>query len=88
MSNGLISGVFVASASNWMLLETRVGPDLRHGNCGGQVAHSHQIVSGAGAGSIQCTLLTPRCRTFRMSAIVFSQPKHSSIRFLFFWLRA
>jgi hypothetical protein len=25
-------------------------------------------------------------RTFRISAIVFSQPKHSSIRFLFFWL--
>jgi hypothetical protein len=32
---------------------------------------------------IQCTLHTPRRRTFRISAMVFSQPKHSSIRFLF-----
>jgi hypothetical protein len=29
------------------------------------------------------TLRTPRCRTFRNSAIVFSQPKHSSTRLLF-----
>jgi hypothetical protein len=29
------------------------------------------------------TLKIPRCRTFRNSAIVFSQPKHSSTRFLF-----
>src|SRR5213080_304665 len=51
MSNGLISGVFVASASNSMLLATYVvGPDLRHRNCGGQVSHSHQIVGGAGEG--------------------------------------
>jgi hypothetical protein len=50
MSNGLISGVFVASASNSMLLETHVGPDLRHRNCGGQVSHAHQIVGGAGQG--------------------------------------
>jgi len=34
MSNGLISSVFVASASNSILLETHVGPDLRHRNCG------------------------------------------------------
>jgi hypothetical protein len=33
---------------------------------------------------IQFTLQTPRCRTFRRSAMVFNQPKHSSIRFLFF----
>jgi hypothetical protein len=48
MSNGSICGVFVASASNSMLLETHVGPDLRHRNCGGQVSHSHQVVSRAG----------------------------------------
>src|SRR5437899_5915318 len=51
MSNGLISGVFVASASNSMLLATYVvGPDLRHRNCDGQVSHAHQIVGGAGEG--------------------------------------
>jgi hypothetical protein len=33
-----------------MLLETHVGPDLRHRNCGGQVSHAHQIVGGAGQG--------------------------------------
>jgi len=50
ISNGLISGVFVASASNSMLLETHVGSDLCHQNCGGQVSHAHQIVGGAGEG--------------------------------------
>src|ERR1700723_2977783 len=50
MANGLISGVFVASASNSMLLETYVGPDLRHRSCDGQVSHSHQIVGGASQG--------------------------------------
>jgi hypothetical protein len=49
MSNGLISGVFVAPASNSMLLETNVGPDLGHRNQGGQVSHAHQIVGGARA---------------------------------------
>jgi hypothetical protein len=29
------------------------------------------------------TLKTPRCRTFRNSAIVFSHPKHSSTAFSF-----
>ena len=37
---------------------------------------------------IQPTLASPRCRTLRISAIVFSHPKHSSIRFRFFWLIA
>ena len=50
MSNGSISGVFVASASNSMLLEKRVGPDLPHRNCDGQVSHAHQIAGGAGEG--------------------------------------
>jgi hypothetical protein len=50
MSNGLISDVFMASASNSMWLETHVGPDLPHRNCGGQVSHGHQIVGGAGQG--------------------------------------
>jgi hypothetical protein len=27
-------------------------------------------------------------RTLRISAMVFNQPKHSSIRFRFFWLMA
>lgn len=48
MPNGLISGVFVALGSNSMLLKTHVGPELRRRNCGGQVAHAHQIVGGAG----------------------------------------
>jgi len=30
------------------------------------------------------TLHTPRCRTFRSRATVFSQPNYSSMRFLFF----
>jgi len=34
------------------------------------------------------TFKIPRCRTFRNSAIVFSQPKHSSTRFLFLRLMA
>src|SRR5438128_12358984 len=51
MSNGLISGVFVASASNSRLLATYVvGPDSRHRNCDGQVSHAHQSVGGAGEG--------------------------------------
>ena len=33
-----------------MLLKTHVDPDLRHWNRGGQVAHAHQIVGGAGQG--------------------------------------
>ena len=37
---------------------------------------------------IQSTRHTPRCRTLRINAIVFNQPKHSSIRFRFFWLMA
>jgi hypothetical protein len=41
---------FCASASNSMLLETHVGSDLRHRNCGRQVSHAHQIVGGAGQG--------------------------------------
>ena len=52
--------------------------------CGCQVSHSHQIVGGAGEGKYPVHFAHQRCRTFRMSAIVFSQPKHSSIRFLFF----
>ena len=48
--NVLISGVFVASGSNSMLLETHLGSDLRHRNRGGQVSHSYQIVGGAGEG--------------------------------------
>ncbi len=31
----------------------------------------------------QSTLKIPRWRTFRSNAIVFSHPKHSSMRFLF-----
>jgi hypothetical protein len=50
MSNDLISGVFVASASNSMRLETHVGLDLRHRNCGSQVSRSRQIVGGTGQG--------------------------------------
>ena len=50
MSNGLISGVFVVSASNSMLLETHFGPDLHRRDCGAQVSHAHQIVGGAGEG--------------------------------------
>ena len=33
---------------------------------------------------IQSTFNVPRCRTLRNNAMVFSQPKHSSMRFLFF----
>jgi hypothetical protein len=86
MSNGLISGVFVGCASNSILPETHVLADLQRRTCGNQVPHAHQIVSGSAQAkvNIQCTLQTPRCRTLRISAIVFSQPKHSSIRLLFF----
>src|SRR5438094_7497453 len=60
MSNGLISGVFVASASNSMLLATYVvGPDLRHRNCDGQVSHAHQIVGGAGEGKYPVHFVHP-----------------------------
>ena len=50
MWNDLISGVFVASGSNSMLLKTHVGSDLPYRNCGRQVSHAHQIVGGAGQG--------------------------------------
>jgi hypothetical protein len=40
----------VASASNSIRLQTHVGLDLCHRNCGGQVSHAHQIVGGAGQG--------------------------------------
>ena len=87
-SNGLISGVFVASASNSMLLETHVGPDLRHRNCGGQVSHTHQIVGGAGKGEYPVHFAHPAMpnlphkRDRLQPAEAFFDP------FLFFWLMA
>jgi hypothetical protein len=36
--------------------------------------------------NIQSTFNVPRCRSLGSNAIVFGQPKHSSMRFLFFWL--
>jgi hypothetical protein len=51
MSKGVTSGVFfAATASNSILRHTHIGPDLRRRNCGGQVAHAHQIVGDAGQG--------------------------------------
>jgi hypothetical protein len=45
---------------------------------GALMAGSTVFVAG-----LEGTLSTPQCRTFRISATVFNQPKHSSIRFLF-----
>ncbi len=50
MSKSSISGVFVAAASNSMLCETHVNPDLQRRNCGRQVSHAHQIVGRASEG--------------------------------------
>jgi hypothetical protein len=50
MSNGLISGVFVAFGSNSMPLQTHFGPGLRRWNCRGQISHAHQIVGCASEG--------------------------------------
>jgi len=43
-----------------------------------------KLYAAAANVNIQPTFSIPRCRTFRISAIVFSQPKLSSIRFRFF----
>jgi hypothetical protein len=37
---------------------------------------------------VQSTLQIPRCRSLRISAMVFNQPKHFSILFLFLRLMA
>ena len=50
MSKSSISGVVGASGSNSVLLQTHVDPDLHRRNCGGQIAHAHQIVGSAGEG--------------------------------------
>src|SRR5271170_6852276 len=49
MSKNAISGLFVASGSNYVLRQTHVDPDLHHRNCG-QIAHAHQIVGCTGEG--------------------------------------
>jgi hypothetical protein len=66
----------------WRLTST---PTYGTGCCG-QVSHDTRLKAAQARVKLQCTLLTPRCRTFLIRAIVFNQPKHSSIRFLFFWL--
>ena len=45
-----------------------------------------RLYAAAANVNTQPTFSIPRCRTLRISAIVFSHPKHSSIRFRFFWL--
>lgn len=43
-----------------------------------------RLYAAAANVNIQPTFSIPRCRTFRINAIVFNHPKHSSIRFRFF----
>jgi hypothetical protein len=43
-----------------------------------------KLYAAAAKVNTQPTFSIPRCRTFRIRAIVFSHPKHSSIRFRFF----
>ena len=47
-----------------------------------QIPHPHQIGGAAAKVKTHPTLKIPRCRTFRNSAIVFTQPKHSATLFL------
>src|SRR5215472_6948165 len=47
ISNSVISGVFLSSGFNSMLLKTHVGSELHRWNCCGQVSHAHQIVGRA-----------------------------------------
>src|SRR5580765_9043652 len=49
-STGLIFGVLGVSESNSKLSRTHFGLDLQRRSCSHQVAHAHQIVSGAGEG--------------------------------------
>jgi hypothetical protein len=46
------------------------------------------LYAAAAKVNAQTTFAMLRCRTFLISAIVFSHPKHSSIRFRFRWLTA
>ena len=79
---------------SWLLLLTRCC--ARHTStltyCTGTAAAKFRMRTRLQAAQakvkIQSTLQTPRWRTFRISPIVFNQPKHSSIRFLFLWLTA
>jgi hypothetical protein len=47
-----------------------------------------RLYAAAAKVNAQTTFAMLRCRTFLISAIVFSHPKHSSIRFRFRWLTA
>jgi hypothetical protein len=66
--------------SNSKLCRTHFGLDLRRWKCG-QIRMRTRLWAAQAKAKIQSTLHTPRCRTFRIRAIVFSPPKHSSIRF-------
>jgi hypothetical protein len=48
MFDGLICGVLEVPEPDSRLLQTHVDGDLRRRNWGGQIAHAHQIVGGAG----------------------------------------
>ena len=57
----------------------------------GRAAHGTAKATDSIPGRNECwtsPLKIPRCRTFRNNAIVFSQPKHSSMRFRFLCLMA
>ena len=45
-----------------------------------------RLYAAAANVNTQLTFSSPRCRTFRINAMVFNHPKHSSIRFRFLWL--
>ena len=47
-----------------------------------------RLYAAAAKVKIHTTLNSPRCFSFRNSAMSFNQPKHFSMRLRFFWLTA
>ena len=59
MSNGLTFGVLAVLGSNSRRCRTHFGLDLQRRNCNRKIAHTHQIVGGAGEGEDPIHLAHP-----------------------------
>ncbi len=62
-------------------LRTHVGPGYTSATAAARFRMRTRLSTAQAKVKIHATLPTPRCRTLRSPATVFSQPKHSSMRF-------
>ena len=66
-----------------MLFQAHFALDLHRRNCGGQVAHAHQIVGRTGEGKNPVHLAHSAMPNLAHQRNRLQPPKHSSMRFLF-----